>query len=228
MDTAEDARDYDAMDHAEVNLRFCEDFLRFANVDGRAPLASRSVSAASVIDFGTGTARIPIALCEHAEGFTVVAIDLAEHMLARARTNVEHAGLAHRIRLERVDAKGTRFEDGAFRAVLSNSIVHHIPEPARALVEMWRVTAPGGVLFVRDLHRPESLGEVDRLVALHAGVAPRGTANARQRELLWASLRASLSVAEVAALIAPLGIPASAVRMTSDRHWTLAAEKPGA
>ena len=47
----------------------------------------------------------------------------------------------------------------------------------------------------------------------------------RQRGLFEASLRAALRLEEVQALVAPLGIPASAVRLTSDRHWTLAFTK---
>ena len=47
-----------------------------------------------------------------------------------------------------------------------------------------------------------------------------------QRALFRASLCAALTVAEIAALVAPLGIPGSAVTMTSDRHWTIAHEKP--
>lgn len=234
MDTAEEARDYDAMDHAEVNRRFCDDLLVFATANGRPALDQRVPPR--VIDFGTGTALIPIELCKRAAGFAVVGIDLAEHMLALAQRNVKRAGLAERVLLERVDAKGTPFDDGAFGAAISNSIIHHIPAPERCFAEMWRLTAKGGVLFVRDLHRPESDAEVDRLVALYApppeprGGAPVDPAVMRsfenQRELFRASLRASLTVAEVTAMVAPLGIPSSAVRMTSDRHWTLAHERP--
>jgi ubiquinone/menaquinone biosynthesis C-methylase UbiE len=227
MDTPEEARDYDAMDHASVNARFCDDLLWFANRGGRSALAR---DAARVIDFGTGTAQIPIALCSRAAGFSVVAIDLAENMLALARTNVARAGLDDRIRLVKVDAKGTSFEDGAFGACISNSIIHHIPEPAQGFAEMWRVTAPGGLLFVRDLHRPESDAAVDQLVALYGGSPPADPALVasfeHQRSLFRASLCAALTVAEIAALVAPLGVPASAITMTSDRHWTLAYEKP--
>ena len=160
----------------------------------------------------------------------VVAIDLAQHMLDLGAANVTRAGLSDRILLERVDAKGTRFEDGAFTATISNSIVHHIPEPAACFAEMWRVTSPGGLLFVRDLHRPENEAEVDRLVALYGGEPPADASRVasfeNQRALFRASLCAALTVAELAAMVAPLGIPESAVRMTSDRHWTLAFEKP--
>jgi ubiquinone/menaquinone biosynthesis C-methylase UbiE len=227
MDTAEEARDYDAMDHGAVNARFCEDFLWFANKGGQPALGNRT---ARVVDFGTGTALIPVDLCKRAAGFVVVAIDLAQHMLDLAKDNVARAGLAERILLERVDAKGTPFDDLAFGATISNSIIHHIPEPARCFAEMWRVTAKGGLLFVRDLHRPDGDAEVDRLVALYAGKPPADpdlvASYQNQRALFRASLCAALTVAEVAALIGPLGIPASAVTMTSDRHWTLAHEKP--
>jgi len=220
MDTAEEARDYDSMDHAAVNTRFCDDFLQFA--------AARPLGR--VIDFGTGTALIPIELCGRATGFDVVAIDLSEHMLTLGRANVARAGLSDRVRLELVDAKRTPYEDGAFGATISNSIVHHIPEPARGFAEMWRVTAKGGLLFVRDLHRPGDDAEVDRLVALYGGEPPADPARVasfeNQRALFRASLCAALTVAEVARLVAPLGVPASAVKMTSDRHWTLACEKP--
>jgi len=227
MDTAVEAHDYDAMDHSAVNVKFCDDFLGFANRDGQPALGKRT---ARVIDFGTGTALIPIELCARAAGFTVVAIDLAESMLALAHRNIARAKIGDRVLLERVDAKGTPYEDGAFGATISNSIVHHIPDPRRCFAEMWRVTAKGGLLFVRDLHRPSSEAEVDRLVGLYAGTLPEDptlvASFENQRALFRASLCAALTVPEVVAMVAPLGIPETAVTMTSDRHWTLAYEKP--
>src|SRR5438309_5505783 len=105
MDTPEEARDYDAMDHSTVNRVFVEDFL--AQWDGGNP----------ILDLGTGTAQIPIELCRQSAAARVVAIDLAEHMLAVGRENVRRAGLAERIQLRRVDAKGVPFGDASFGAV---------------------------------------------------------------------------------------------------------------
>jgi ubiquinone/menaquinone biosynthesis C-methylase UbiE len=203
MDTAEEARAYDAMDHAQVNRVFVTDFL--AVWDGRVP----------VLDFGTGTAQIPIELCRQHAAARVTAIDLSEEMLRVGRENVRRAGLEDCITLERCDAKRTPYADGSFAAVISNSIVHHVPEPRRVLAEMVRVAAPNAVLFVRDLVRPDDKATLERLVALYAA-----NADEHQRQLFADSLHAALTVDEVRALVAELGFDPSGVRQTTDRHWT--------
>lgn len=219
MDTAEEAADYDSMDHGEVNARFCADLL-----------AMRPELAGSVLDVGTGTALIPVELCRRAPKVDVVAIDLAEHMLDLGRRNVARAALSPRIRLEKIDAKAMPYADGQFGATISNSIVHHIPDPRAVFSEMWRVTSRGGLLFVRDLSRPDSAAEIERLVELYGGDPPADPSKQdsyeRQKSLFHASLCAALTVSEVAAIVAAFGIPRDAVRATSDRHWTLAHVKP--
>jgi ubiquinone/menaquinone biosynthesis C-methylase UbiE len=209
MDSAEEARDYDAMDHAQVNRVFVADFLEWWAGSGK------------VLDVGTGTGQIPLELCRKHPGVQVMAIDLAEHMLSRGRINVERAGLAGRIRLEKVDAKRMPYADHSFAAVMSNSIVHHIPEPDKVLAEMVRVLQPGGVIFVRDLLRPATDQEVHHLVELYAG-----DANAHQRTMFDASLRAALTLTEIQMLVAGLTFDPGTVRQTSDRHWTWAGRKP--
>ncbi len=203
MDSLEEAHDYDAMDHSQVNAVFVADFLTVWN--GRVP----------VLDVGTGTAQILLELCRRAAAVQVVGIDLAEHMLLVGRHNVARAGLTDRVRLEHCDAKQLPYPDSSFGAVISNSIVHHIPEPARVLAEMVRVAAPGGVLFIRDLLRPPDDGTVRRLVASYAG-----DANAHQRQMFEDSLRAALTLAEIRGLVAGLGYDPEQVRQTTDRHWT--------
>lgn len=213
MDSAADARDYDIMDHGEVNRRFVGDFLAAMHQAGLA-------ADVLVLDLGTGTAQIPIELCEQNRQARVLAIDLAEHMLCLARENVAHRGLTERITLERVDAKGLPYADGQRAAVISNSIVHHIPEPTAALAEAVRVLAPGGLIFVRDLARPRDAIEVERLIETYAAGA-----NQHQRQLFDDSLRAALSVEEIRVQVGQLGFDPLSVAPTSDRHWTWSARK---
>lgn len=210
MDTPEEARDYDAMDHAEVNRRFVADFLAAGGVDG------------PILDLGTGTAQIPIELCRQSPRSIIRAVDAAEEMLRIARVSVARAGLGERIHLERADAKALPYPREAFAAVISNSLIHHIPDPQGVVAEMVRVCHPGGRLFVRDLCRPADLATLELLVRTYAAGA-----NDHQQALFAASLHAALTLDEMRGIIASLGLDPEGVQMTSDRHWTWSAVKPG-
>jgi ubiquinone/menaquinone biosynthesis C-methylase UbiE len=203
MDTAEEARDYDAMDHSEVNRVFAADFL--AVWDGHGP----------ILDVGTGTALIPIEFCRQSSKGSVVAVDAAEYMLAVARENIRKAGLESRISCQLVDAKRMPFPDGSFPAIMSNSIVHHIPDPRRVVAEIARVAARGATIFVRDLLRPADEATLKHLVQTYAG-----DANAHQQKMFAESLHAALTVDEVKELVDAAGHSPDLVRQTSDRHWT--------
>jgi ubiquinone/menaquinone biosynthesis C-methylase UbiE len=205
MDTPEEARDYDAMDHAAVNARFVADF--------RA--AHGPCRGGEILDVGTGPARIAIALCQADPAAHVCALDMAEAMLALARRNVAGAGLDDRIACVPGDAKALDWPDGSFEAVISNTIVHHIPDPAPALREMARLVAPLGTLFVRDLARPASNQEIAAMVSTYAG-----TESPAAQALFEASLRAALTVDEVRTIARSLGRDSAGITLTSDRHWT--------
>jgi ubiquinone/menaquinone biosynthesis C-methylase UbiE len=213
MDTAEEVRQYDAMDHAEVNARFVADFLA---VHGPC-------RGGEILDVGTGTARIPIALAQADAKARILALDLAQTMLDRAAINIAEAGLSDRIRCLLGDVKGLDRVLGSlrFEGVISNSIIHHIPHATPALAALVARVAPGGTLMVRDLARPESHEEVARLVALYAG-----NETVEARRLFEASLNAALTLHEIQTLTQELGLPKSCMTMTSDRHWTLIWHRP--
>lgn len=206
MDSAGEARDYDAMDHRDVNDRFIADFLS----------AREGAASGPVLDVGTGTARIPIALCQQVPSAHVLGIDVAEAMLEVGRANVAEAKLGDRILLERHDARRIAAPDGSFAAVISNSIIHHIPDPAPVFAEMVRLVAPGGILFIRDLARPDNRELLDELVRRYAGQE-----SPTARSLFADSLHAAFTLDEIRAFLIGLRLPADAAVMTSDRHWTI-------
>lgn len=209
MDTPEEARDYDAMAHDAVNRAFVNDMLAAGEV------------GFDVLDLGTGTAQIPLELCRQYADCRVKGVDLSMHMLDLARINIEQAGFAQRISVERGDAKRLPFDEGAFDAVISNSIVHHIPDPMVVLAEAVRVTLAGGLVFFRDLMRPQSRKEVAEFVRLYAG-----NENPRQRKMFDDSLCAALSLVEIRRLVGSLGFAPETVQASSNRHWTWCATKP--
>jgi ubiquinone/menaquinone biosynthesis C-methylase UbiE len=230
MDTAAEAADYNAMDHSAVNALFAQDLLKALASGGRKPPdaneqyqgAHAPRSPLEILDLGTGTALIPIDICRRTSACRVLAVDLATHMLALARQNIAAAGFASRIQLDQIDAKALRFADGQFDVVISNSIIHHIPEPMRSLQEAVRVCKPGGLLFFRDLLRPDDESTVLRLVQAYAG-----SENAHSQQMFADSLHAALSLDEIRRLLVQLGFPADSVQATSDRHWTWIGWKPG-
>jgi ubiquinone/menaquinone biosynthesis C-methylase UbiE len=203
MDTKEEACDYDTMDHSTVNRAFVEDFLSLGKI------------GETVLDLGAGTAQIPIELCRQYEDCRVMAVDLSIEMLELARYNVEVAGLIERIGLDHLDAKQLPFQDDSFHAVISNSIVHHIPNPLDVLKEAVRVTAVGGILFFRDLMRPHHDDQVAFLVETYAG-----SENSHQKQMFDDSLRAALTLEEMQELAQMMGFDPASVQATSDRHWT--------
>ncbi len=209
MDTMDEAVDYDSMDHSQVNRQFVEDLL------------AAGAEPQDVLDLGTGTAQIPIVLCDQCSGCRVMAVDLSIAMLEVARFNIEAAGHGDRIELRHVDAKRLSLDDATFDVVMSNSIVHHVPEPETVMAEAVRLTSPGGRLFFRDLLRPADKATLQQLVDTYTG-----NENQHQQKMFADSLHAALTLEEVRAIVVDLGFAADTVRATSDRHWTWSARKP--
>ncbi len=207
MDNPAEAREYHDMDHSEVNRRFVADLLAGGSV------------GPDVLDYGTGTAQIPCILCKQQEEVRVMAADAAVSMLEIARYQVELDGVVDRVQLVLADAKDPkRFPSVKFHTVISNSLVHHLPDPLPFFQNCVRVLLPGGRIFIRDLLRPSSGDEVEQLVKTHAA----GESELSQ-QLLRQSLHAALSLDELRAILRqlPVTIPDDALKQTSDRHWTL-------
>jgi ubiquinone/menaquinone biosynthesis C-methylase UbiE len=214
MNDLQEAIEYHDMDFTEVNRAFVQDLLAFAAQEDRS-------LGRDILDLGTGTARIPVELCLQAPSLRVMAADASSEMLELARYHIEINHMLDRIQLHRTDAKKLVFGPNFFDAVISNSLVHHLPQSEAFFAEALRVLRPGGLLFVRDLFRPSSQEQVESLVAQHAG-----SESPRSQQLFRQSLQAALTTEELAKILAALGVDASYIQMTSDRHWTLAYRKP--
>lgn len=240
MDTVEEAIDYDSMDHSTVNRLFVLDLLRFVASSNEPSYGAQSTDHAdfesgktnaneghlakvnaldrrTVIDVGTGTALIPVELASIAQGIgAILAIDLSIEMLRLASRHLRRKELSHQILPVFTDAKRLPLANGSCDVVVSNSIVHHIPNPLDVFVEFRRVISSGGVLFVRDLMRPTSGEIVDQIVTEYAG-----DENANQQQLFRQSLHAALTVEEVREMLDEADLGDAAVVATSDRHWTI-------
>jgi 2-polyprenyl-3-methyl-5-hydroxy-6-metoxy-1,4-benzoquinol methylase len=81
------------------------------------------------------------------------------HLVAQLKTFQTYGGLEplgresiqpaiNRTALETASAQDLPFADGSFHVVIIKHIVEHLPDPARALREIGRITAPGGTLIL--------------------------------------------------------------------------------
>lgn len=225
MDTPEEARAYDQMDFSAVNAAFVADLMSALASAGFPPtpavsqeeLALPKISPfeITILDVGTGTARIPIEFCLQAEWGEVLAVDLSPAMLEIASENVLASSYQERISLRQTTTSLLLEESARFHVIMSNSLVHHVADTTRLFHELAALLAPQGLLFVRDLLRPDSSQAIEELVCTYAGQD-----TPRQQQLFRQSLAASLSLQEVEAIARSLPIRAS-VTKNSDRHWTL-------
>ena len=203
MDTWEESVAYDAMDFTAVNEAFAERAIALLP------------ESALVLDAGTGTARIPILLCQQRPQWQVIGIDRSKTMLQIGAANVKQAGLQAQITLADEDAKQLPYPDGYFDAVVSNSLVHHLPEPLPFLQELKRVLKPNGAIVLRDLLRPIDIATVDSLVSsIGDGY------DAHQQQLFRDSLCAAFRLDELRALLDTAGLQDVSLYQSSDRHWT--------
>lgn len=204
MDTWQEAIEYDAMDFTQVNRAFAESVIQLA-----------SPAPATILDAGTGTARIPIFIAQMRPDWQLICIDLSENMLKVGAENIKQAGLQSQINLQLVDAKKMPYPDAHFEIVISNSIVHHLSDPLPFFCGIKRVLKPGGAIFLRDLLRPASSEIVDSLVKQYAG-----DCNEHQKQLFRDSLHAAFTLEEVQQMIEKAGIENIKIYQSSDRHWT--------
>ena len=119
--------------------------MRFAAVNGGGARTPR------FLDVATGTADLAIAAARRFPGIGVSGVDFAEPMLRIGRRKVLRAGLQGRIDLRTGDALHLPFEDGSFDVTAVAFGMRNIPDKARALREMARVTAPGGQVMVLEM-----------------------------------------------------------------------------
>jgi ubiquinone/menaquinone biosynthesis C-methylase UbiE len=208
MDTWLEATAYDAMDFIGVNTAFATDAIAL------------DPYAIKILDVGTGTARIPILMCQQQPQYLITGIDLAQSMLIIGQRNIEEAGLNQRIRLERVDSKRMPYPDLEFDVVVSNSLVHHLPDPLSFFEEIKRLIRPGGAMLIRDLIRPENNLIVDDLVTKFGGDYDRS-----QQQLFRDSLQAALTIDEIQSLIDRVGLVDVKLTQSSELHWTIERQK---
>jgi ubiquinone/menaquinone biosynthesis C-methylase UbiE/DNA-binding transcriptional ArsR family regulator len=111
-----------------------------------AALAALAEPEWTVGDLGCGTGQVSAALAPFVA--RVVAIDASPAMLQAARKRLQPFG---NIDLRRADLEALPLHDQMLDAATMMLVLHHLPDPARALAEVGRVLKPEGRVIITDM-----------------------------------------------------------------------------
>jgi phosphatidylethanolamine/phosphatidyl-N-methylethanolamine N-methyltransferase len=108
---------------------------------------------ARVLEVGVGTGLSFTAYPPHCQ---VTGIDLAPEMLEQAQEKIAHNGWRH-LKVMEMDALNLKFPDNSFDYVMAFHVVSVVPDAARLMREVMRVSKPGATVVIinhfRSRHR---------------------------------------------------------------------------
>jgi ubiquinone/menaquinone biosynthesis C-methylase UbiE len=213
MDSEAQTLAYAEADFNESNSLFTERFLaRFHELPATGRMA----------DLGCGPGDITIRLAHALPGWEVTGLDAGPNMLTHARRRLAAEGLAQRVRFQLAYLPDPSLPAGAWNAVVSNSLLHHLPNPGVLWESVARLGAAGAAVQVMDLMRPDSEQQAQALVDTYAAAAP-----AILQEDFYNSLLAAYRPEEVGDQLEQAGLDHLIIQTASDRHWIVSGTLTG-
>jgi 2-polyprenyl-3-methyl-5-hydroxy-6-metoxy-1,4-benzoquinol methylase len=168
-----------------------------------------------VIDLGCGPGDIPIRFAQAFPSSRITGVDASEAMIGLAGAAVKEAGLADRIAFCCERFQAVSLVEPADAAV-SNSLLHHVPNPLQFWYRLRQLVKPGSPVLVMDLFRPDSPEEAQTIVDHYAAKEPEIL-----RRDFYHSLLAAFTEDEVAAQLAEMNLSRLIIDVVDDRHWVV-------
>lgn len=97
---------------------------------------------ASWLDVGCGTGALTQTILARADPEKVIGVDASSDYVAYAAAHTSD----DRAKFTVGDARELTLESSSVDAAVSGLCLNFVPEPGRAVAEMWRVTRPGGIM----------------------------------------------------------------------------------
>jgi len=205
MEEDEQARAYAEADFDEPHSHFIELLVEHTRGLPESGLA---------LDLGCGPADITLRFARRFVGWSVHGVDGSPAMLRYGAEAVRAAGLGGRVRLVQARLPEQVPPAERYDLVLSNSLLHHLPDPSILWDAVRRWASPGAAVFVMDLLRPASREAAGALVEEYTAGEPE-----LLRHDFFHSLMAAYSPSEVRDQLRQAGLDPLELHSVSDRHW---------
>ncbi len=184
---------------------------------------------ALVLDLATGTADLAMMIARQHRDAKVIGSDPSARMLQVGNEKVERGGLGDRIELELGDAQCLPYDDDTFDGCCIAFGIRNVPDRARALREMARVTKPHGRVAVLELGEP-SVGWLSPVARFHVRkVIPRlggMLSGSKEYKYLQESIAAFPEAEDFAVLMAANGLEVLGLKPLTFGACTLFVARP--
>lgn len=205
MDDRAQALAYAQADFAEENQGFVDRFRDYFP----------DWTGGHVVDLGCGPGDIPIRFVRAYPAARITAVDASRPMLDLAEKAIAEAGVANQITLccERFQSLAVPEQADA---LVSNSLLHHVPNPLQFWFRLKQLAKPGACILVMDLLRPESPEAAQALVEQYAA-----DEDPILKRDFYNSLLAAFTEDDVAAQLAEMNLSRLLIDVPDDRHWVV-------
>ena len=202
MDTPENVLAYARADFSEVNQKFVNDLIK-----------KYSSHLKNVLDLGCGPADIPMRLASLLPDVHITAVDASRKMIETAKERIAKAKLNNKISLLTGYVPGLPLQSHSFDTIISNSLLHHLPNPMALWEEIIRLGKSGAAIFIMDLLRPGSPEKAKEIVEKYSP-----DEHPILKEDFYNSLLAAFSIDEVKDQLKDTNLLKLNTEIISDRH----------
>ncbi|MFQ5442711.1 MAG: class I SAM-dependent methyltransferase, partial [Thermodesulfobacteriota bacterium] len=168
----------------------------------------------NILDLGCGPGDITFRFARRFPEAHIIGVDGSAAMIGLAeKRKAGEPDAVERITFVRGRIPGAPIPPRDYGAIVTNSLLHHLPRPMVLWETVVEYAAPGAIIFVADLMRPASVDEARRMVEKYSSEEPE----VLKRDF-YNSLLAAFSPEEVQEQIREAGLPELKIKKISDRH----------
>ena len=193
--------------HSDSECDRLERQAALAGLEGHLAMVPALPPHASILDAGCGSGSMARLFAAKQPTAHVVGVDIRPDYVAYARKRAQAEGLDN-LRFEQGDIFRLPFPDASFDFVWSKYVLQWVKNPAAAIVEFRRVTAPGGIVVCCNF---------DGFAVTHWPEDPKMQVDA---ERVFPALVDPFIGRKMAALFARAGLTDLAVHFEPDRLFT--------